>query len=388
MTKTVSWPKGAARQQLDFAMPRGVWVHGKVTEAPGDKPVADARVDFWSKGLKLPEGVVGQPPAVRTGADGTFRVVLPPGSYYVLVNGAHSDYLYRKIEADKLTDEVQPVPEEGKPAEKLHFHPDGWAALDAKVGAEPKEVAVQLRRVTLKGQLVGPDGKPVTNARLLLRRDKTPQPVLKDQATRGLYLDHLGHFPRPTDSFDNRPVDLADGRFEISVNDLEATYRLLLLDADKGLGAVAELKAKQAEEGPVTVRLAACGQATARFVDAEGKPLANYRPLLFAMLPPVHTPSLTELGPAPLPANVFTSGHCEVWMGEADPKHYGDGPRTDAEGRLTLPNLVPGATYRISQFDGKAHDFTVEAGKTVQLPDICIAKPDQTAKLPVVKPPR
>lgn len=73
------------------------------------------------------------------------------------------------------------------------------------------------------------------------------------------------------------------------------------------------------------------------------------------------------------------------WL-PADPRHYGAGPRTDAEGKIILPCLVPGANYRISQLDGKARDFTVEPGQTVDLGDVRVAKPEQTKKLPVIKP--
>jgi hypothetical protein len=56
---------------------------------------------------------------------------------------------------------------------------------------------------------------------------------------------------------------------------------------------------------------------------------------------------------------------------------------SDARGRLTLPALIPGATYRInddSTVDGSAgiqlrREFTVEAGATFDLGDILIEKP-------------
>jgi hypothetical protein len=49
----------------------------------------------------------------------------------------------------------------------------------------------------------------------------------------------------------------------------------------------------------------------------------------------------------------------------------------DAEGRLTVPALIPGATYRLRGYDerdpGVIHferEFTAESGKTRRLPDI------------------
>ncbi len=62
----------------------------------------------------------------------------------------------------------------------------------------------------------------------------------------------------------------------------------------------------------------------------------------------------------------------------------GTPPKTDAEGRITLPALIPGALYRITDFstakdDAKGpqvrKDFTVKPGETLDLGDILIEKP-------------
>jgi hypothetical protein len=71
-----------------------------------------------------------------------------------------------------------------------------------------------------------------------------------------------------------------------------------------------------------------------------------------------------------------------IWLGHADPRHYADGPRTDADGFVTLPNLIAGATYQISQFPDMAENFTAEAGKTVKVADIVIKDPAKPVELP------
>jgi hypothetical protein len=59
----------------------------------------------------------------------------------------------------------------------------------------------------------------------------------------------------------------------------------------------------------------------------------------------------------------------EVWLAHADYLNYTRIPRTDDRGRLTLPGLVPGATYRIhTQTAWK--DFTALAGKTTDVGEI------------------
>jgi hypothetical protein len=49
----------------------------------------------------------------------------------------------------------------------------------------------------------------------------------------------------------------------------------------------------------------------------------------------------------------------------------------DAEGRLTVRGLIPGATYRLKAYDSRAQTavplgepFTVESGQTRKLPDV------------------
>ncbi len=63
----------------------------------------------------------------------------------------------------------------------------------------------------------------------------------------------------------------------------------------------------------------------------------------------------------------------------------GNGPRTDADGRITLISLIPGALYRITDFSTVndatkgiqvRKDFTVKPGETLDLGDILIEMPD------------
>src|SRR5262249_8428102 len=92
--KTVSWPKGAVKQEVAVTLSPGVLMGGQVTEADSSKPVAKARVDFWSKDLKRPQDLFPQPPdgtldpaLCKTDAEGRFRLIVPPGKTHLLVNG-------------------------------------------------------------------------------------------------------------------------------------------------------------------------------------------------------------------------------------------------------------------------------------------------------------
>jgi len=57
--------------------------------------------------------------------------------------------------------------------------------------------------------------------------------------------------------------------------------------------------------------------------------------------------------------------------------NYRNGPKTDADGRMELIALIPGATYRIlGNIKRKLthKDFTVEAGQTIDLGEIILDK--------------
>jgi RNA polymerase sigma factor (sigma-70 family) len=428
-TMTFSWPQQAVvRKQLDVGLTRGVQVRGRVTEAPGGKGVAGARVDFWSKEIKLPPGV-RHPRAVKTGPDGSFAALLPPGAWHLLVNGPEPVYLYHPIAIAKLTEEgrkVQPAlkvkteksgkAEQGKqkssdtisfyfldawlqagekePGQQGKFYPDAWLALDLKPGDGAREVNVTLRRAPLlRGRVVGPDGKPATGVLLIRRPALSFEGVAYDGFVRRVLLDVAGEAPpwavrlgstryamagrRPSG-----PVELHGGTFAIPALDPKATYPLHFLDARRNLGAVVELPGKKAGGEPVTVRLSPCGSARARFVDAKGKPLADYRPLVWLLLPP---------GPHPVPkrlperVELLRQRMDALIEGRVAPEPEMKVPATDAAGRVTLTGLIPGATYRLLLDGGKARDFTVRPGETLDLGELTAARPPVPRAVPLAE---
>ncbi len=164
-----------------------------------------------------------------------------------------------------------------------------------------------------------------------------------------------------------------DGRFELHGLDPQKTTPAYFLDAEHEWGAKVELSGKQPDED-VTVRLLPNGRAKARFVGPDGKPVAKIFP---------HFEILGSPGPdawSEDPKDRAQLAADAAYMPNVDRKHYWRGPLTDADGRITLPDLIPGATYRISDRSepGKPHvrkDFTVKPGETVDLGEILIEKP-------------
>jgi protocatechuate 3,4-dioxygenase beta subunit len=341
----VNWAKGATRHEENVALPRGVLLHGKITEAGSGKPVAGAYIEY--SGQWTHKGV--------SKADGSYAFAVPAGAKGPLtITASTPDYIPQVIGSAALLAGQ-------KGGDRVYFH--AVVPLDLKPDQKEKELPVVLRRgVTIKGRVVGPDGKPVKSAILLVGEYLPPHEK---------YLYH---------------IFVGNGRLELPGCDPDKTYRLVfvehswfgammgvealntfgqlwlpqLLGPQNKLGATVEVSAKKAAAEPIEVRLAPCGKAKVRFVDANGKPLAKHKPWL-QLLVTDGPPSNQAIREGKLSAEVVTL------IGQ-----YPDAaePHAGADGVLTLEGLIPGATYRIKQarFEGEVlKEFKAEAGKTVEV---------------------
>ena len=174
---------------------------------------------------------------------------------------------------------------------------------------------------------------------------------------------------------------MRNGRLELRGLDPDNAVPVYLLDAKRKLGAVINLPVKSGAGAPVTVRLEPCGAARVRFVDPAGK-LVTGRLTRELTLTMVVTP-----GPPPIAATALQAGHVaaeQADLSAIDTVNYTVGLVADAEGRLNLPVLIPGATYRFIDYTmvvrGKTgpqirKEFTVKPGETLELGDILIEKP-------------
>jgi hypothetical protein len=348
-SKGVDFPKGVVKREVVLTCSRAVLLRGRITEAGSGKPVAGAHVAYNA----------GYDHSVVSGADGSYQIGAAPGAGRLIVTHPSGEYVSQIVGSGGGTLD-QPI---GDPA----YH---HAVIDVDVKKEEKvkEVNVTLRRgVTLKGRLVGPEGKPVASAMMFVS----------------------GHRPR----FENtmHPVHVRDGNFEIRGCDPEKTYQLLFLEYPRlpqmlmmaeGLqtfgqlwlaelvnqkdsrGASLQVVAKEAAREPLLIRMAPCGSVKLRFTDGDGKPRADFIPWLQLIVTP---------GP-PLWKAVEEKTLAAEVVSLAGP--YGDQPlgqpKTDAQGYVTYHGLIPGATYRLRPHGAGLRndvlkDFTVEAGKTAEL---------------------
>ncbi len=380
----VPWTKGAVKKTLDLRMPRGVVIRGKVTEAGTNRPLAGATIQFIPAGHRRPgDALSGLQAMVASRADGSFQVVVPPGKGHLLVFGPTPGYVAEEIGYNRLYGDQAPFgmftvmltnamngeivstglyghQPGGGPRHRAH----AIIPYDVKAGDAPRDVAAALRPgVTIRGRVEGPDGQTIAGAAIVTT----------------LHIDALNSFW----GFGDR-LKVCDGRFELHGLDPAGTTRISILDPDHEWGATVDISGKQAGED-LTIRLQPCGQARARFIGPDGKPIARFRPI-FTKLQPIFELVATP-GPSGLGRNEKDQAELAAdaeMVVNIDRKHYGNFPPTDADGRITLPDLIPGALYRITDFSAYNNpkkrtpirkEFTVKPGETIDLGDLLIEKP-------------
>jgi hypothetical protein len=259
-----------------------------------------------------------------------------------MIQGPTPDFIHQEIGSEMIS--------WGRPGGS-RLYPDAFVKVDVTANEEPKEVAITLRRgATVRGLLLGPDGKPVASALVLHRLH--------------VGIDLSWHFA----------AEARDGIFEIHGLDPEKSIPVYFLDAENQCGATVQLSGKQTGER-VTVQLAPCGKATARYVDDNGQPIAGH-----AMSPDM----IITPGSPKRYLNAAGDHGKEEFLADSmalvnlDRTNYSDKVKTDAEGHITFPALIPGATYRVARWEKDEwvphKEFTVESGKTIDLGDIVINK--------------
>jgi hypothetical protein len=336
----LTWEGGVVRRGLDFTLPRGVLVRGRVAEAGSGRPVAGALVVYSQRRrdnpFYRPQDSVPTP-RPKAGPDGSFSLAVPPGPGHLLVLGPTPDFVHVETTDGDL--------DEGAPGYHRSY-PDALVALDLKPGAGPHEVKPTLRRgVTIRGRVVGPDGKPVARATLVCR---------SYQPTAYYYRQDF--------------LPVRDGAFELPGCDPDKPSTVYVIDTEHNTGATAELSAGEAARGPVTVRLAPCGSVSFRVVDPSGKPFAGHGQFhgrVYLAVELVVTPGQSAF----LYKESGTVADT-VFVENFDSKRY-YAIKADADGRLTLPFLIPGATHRVTARGPGGPDvreFRAESGKTHELP--------------------
>jgi RNA polymerase sigma factor (sigma-70 family) len=349
----IEWTKGIIEHHVDLALERGTVIRGKVTEEGSGRPVSGATLRYVGRPAATGFQAHAWNGTTQSRPDGSYLLAVVPKPGTLAVLGPSEDYVLDVTGQHTLFD--------GQPGgQRCYAH--AFVPADLKPGTGSKEINVKLRRgSTVKAQVTGPDDKPVPEAWVFSRLLLLPQPV----PWRYFWGDYHG--------------DVHAGRLELHGLAPNAVVPAYFLDAVHKLGATAAFSVNGGESGPIKVRLQPCGQATARLVDSQGKPVARHRdPYMISM---VVTPGQDRPAPA-MPGDNQLAADAD-YLSRIDPERYA-GLVSDSDGRVSFPALIPGATFRIfdntSQNDGGRRqlrmEFVARPGETIELGDIRIGKPE------------
>ena len=254
----VAWTRGRVKKHLDIRLPRGVVIRGKVTEQGTGRPLAGSSVLFVP--IDGPLGVATKwDSTVPSQSDGSFRIVVPPGKGHLLVFGPTSDYIHEVIGSRMLT-----IGRDG--GERWYAH--RIIPYEVSAGDSPRTLTAELRPgKTIRGRVVDVDDQPVLDAMIITR----------------LHIEPFNPFWRGDWSVQHRA---RDGYFELHGLDPKNSVLVYFFDAEHNRGAAVELSGDQPGED-LTIRLDPTGQARARFVGPDDKPVAVFLCASSSSRPPV-----------------------------------------------------------------------------------------------------
>jgi hypothetical protein len=308
----------------DIELVPGIPLRGRVTDKATGKPVSQAVVTYHAlypnayRSKLVREYKLTQSETV-TGPDGSYSLAVFPGPGVVAVAAARRGMYTSALAKVKEIKDVFGGAQVRGQMEDVLLTEDGAFITEqhnALALLNPDEKADSLKRdfvlergQMLQGSVVGPDGKPLTGARVWN--------ALPEQ------LETL-----ETDAFTVRGLNRRRSR------------TLLIIHDEKDLAGGVVLRGD--EKGPVTVKLQRHGDVTGRIVDANGKPVAKVR-----------------LG-------------CRVKGVRFGPPKLG-GAITDNDGRFRVKGLIPGLENELivpGPAVPRVVPVIVEPGKTKDLGDV------------------
>ncbi len=339
LSKAIRWEAGDKVKQIDIALPRGVLVKGRVVEKTSHAAVVNASVQYHPESANnkhtADDILTGWNDIQLTDANGEFQIAVLSGPGRLLAHGPQGEFVLQETSGRELS--------RGSPGGQRHYA-NAIHKIDPQVGQEALEVALEIQRgATVSGRIVDEQQQLVEPVLVISRLNISPA-ILTWRGDR--------HETR-------------GGRFQLAGLDPDREYPVLFLDPKRQLAAKVMIRAQS--ESP-TVVLKPCGKATARFVDENGQPLVGAHANLHFIL----TPGAPRFDLVAMKAGLLSAD--ADFVANIDRTNYWDGPKADEQGRITMPALIPGATYQLQYVGPKGKslikEFTVESQQTLDLGDI------------------
>jgi hypothetical protein len=237
-------PAGQKFVEKNFALPKGALLRGRVIDADSKKPIAGAAVVYEPKrGNPNNRGDMQfyNHPA-STDDQGNFTIAGLQGEGYLMVEGPKPDFIRSILSHD-----------ETKTGRDRFLH--GYAKVDVKNQDQFKPVEIVLRKgVSLEVRAVKPDGTSLPWVTAFCRG-----------VGRNVNWVHGIGFPEQCEK----------GLVRLTGLDPERTYRILLLNKESRLAAVAHVRADPQTKQPVEVRLQPTGTVRGKVIHADGSPAAH-----------------------------------------------------------------------------------------------------------------
>ncbi len=339
--KDLRWTPETSKE-IEIKLDKVVLAEGFVRDAKTGQPLQGASVQYYPEMTNdrrlLDDIVSGWQSIQKTDSSGKFQIPVLPGPGTLLVHAAEKNYILQERDSEVLNS--------GKPGgARMYAH--AFQKINPAKEETLKPMKIELQPgATVAGTLVDEQGQPIKHA-IMISRLK-PDPLSPDW--RGL------------------PVELNNGTFELHGLREGVEYPVYFLDPKNRLGAVAKISARTKESKIV---LKPCGSANARYVDSDGKPIAEK---IIGGLYLVVTPGTPKYD-----FQAIQSG--KLWADEElvfniDRVNYSlpSACTTDAEGKQTFPALIPGATYRhVKIINGQpliTHELTLQPGEQKDLGEI------------------
>ncbi len=306
-----TWPAGARVLEVNFALPRGRLLRGRVIHAETQQPIASAVVVYEPRrgNPNDLEGYNLDSPAL-TDDQGRFAITGLAGEGSVLVEAPMRDAI-----------RVEYMP--GK-NEKYAMFPHGFARLDVPEHGNIPPVEITVRKgVKLEARILGPDGTPVSGF--------------------GAYgPGRSGQLNRPNNHIG---VDFPGDRFFINGADPERTYRVMFTEGSRRLGATVTLKADPARSEPLEVKLQPLARVHGKLVGPTGSPVTHAQ---------VYAQIAVTSKPGPFTRQELFSNtefYSNLLPGPVRSKES-NLEKIDAKGQFVVDMLMPGARLYLTAATG------------------------------------